>query len=29
MINAQNVVRAIDIPKELMAKPKESSMKPV
>ena len=29
MINAQNVVRAIDIPKELMAKQKESSFKPV
>jgi hypothetical protein len=29
MINAQNVVRAIDIPKELMAKPKESTFKPV
>jgi hypothetical protein len=29
MINAQNVVRAIDIPKDLIAKPKESSMKPV
>jgi hypothetical protein len=29
MINSQNVVRAIDIPKELIAKPKEASMKPV
>jgi hypothetical protein len=29
MINSQNVVRAIDIPKELIAKPKETSMKPV
>jgi hypothetical protein len=29
MINAQNVVRAIDIPKELMAKQKEPSFKPV
>jgi hypothetical protein len=29
MINSQNVVRAIDIPKDLIVKPKESSMKPV
>lgn len=29
MINSQNVVRAVDIPKELMAKPKESTFKPV
>jgi hypothetical protein len=29
LVNAQNVVRAVDIPKELIAKPKESSMKPV
>lgn len=29
LINSQNIVRAIDIPKELMAKPKESSFKPV
>lgn len=29
LINSQNVVRTVDIPKELMAKPKESSMKPV
>ena len=28
MINSQNVVRAVDIPKELIAKPKESSFKP-
>ncbi|MGD0496148.1 MAG: hypothetical protein ABSB28_08925 [Candidatus Bathyarchaeia archaeon] len=29
MINSQNIVRAVDIPKELIVKPKESSMKPV
>jgi hypothetical protein len=29
MINSQNVVRAIDIPKELIAKQKEPSFKPV
>ena len=29
IINSQNVVRAIDIPKDLIVKPKESSMKPV
>jgi hypothetical protein len=29
MINSQNVVRAVDVPKELMAKPKESTFKPV
>ena len=29
LINSQNVVRAVDIPKELLAKPKESSFKPV
>ena len=29
LINAQNVVRAVDVPKELIAKPKESSFKPV
>jgi len=29
MINTQNVVRAVDIPKGLMAKPKESTFKPV
>ncbi len=29
LINAQNVVRAVDIPKELLAKPKEPSFKPV
>jgi hypothetical protein len=29
IINSQNVVRAIDVPKGLKAKPKESSMKPV
>jgi hypothetical protein len=29
LINSQNVVRAIDIPKELMAKPRESTFKPV
>jgi hypothetical protein len=29
MINSQNVVRAVDIPKELMAKQKEPSFKPV
>jgi hypothetical protein len=29
IINSQNVVRAIDVPKGLIAKPKESSMKPV
>lgn len=29
LINSQNVVRTVDISKELMAKPKESSFKPV
>ena len=29
MVNSQNVVRAVEIPKELIAKPKESTMKPV
>jgi hypothetical protein len=29
VINSQNVVRAINIPKELMAKPKEPTFKPV
>jgi hypothetical protein len=29
MINSQNIVRAVDIPKELMAKPKEPTFKPV
>jgi len=29
LINSQNIVRTLDIPKALMAKPKESSMKPV
>jgi hypothetical protein len=29
LINSQNVVRTTSIPKELMAKPKESTMKPV
>ena len=29
LINSQNVVRAVDIPKELMAKSKESTFKPV
>jgi hypothetical protein len=29
MINSQNVVRTVDIPKELIAKPKESTFKPV
>jgi hypothetical protein len=29
LINSQNVVRTVDIPKELMAKPKESTLKPV
>jgi hypothetical protein len=29
VINSQNVVRAVDIPKELITRPKESSMKPV
>jgi len=29
IINSQNVVRTIDIPKDLIIKPKESSMKPV
>lgn len=29
LINAQNVVRTVDIPKELLAKPKEPSFKPV
>ena len=29
LINSQNVVRTVDIPKELLAKPKESSFKPV
>ncbi len=29
MINAQNVVRVASIPKELLAKPKEPSFKPV
>jgi len=29
VVNSQNIVRAIDVPKELMAKPKESSFKPV
>jgi hypothetical protein len=29
LINSQNVVRAVDIPKELMAKQKESTFKPV
>jgi len=29
VINSQNVVRAVDIPKELIIKPKDSSMKPV
>jgi hypothetical protein len=29
LINSQNVVRTVDIPKELMAKPKESTFKPV
>jgi hypothetical protein len=29
VINSQNVVRAVDIPRELIAKQKESSMKPV
>lgn len=28
-ISSQNIVRTVDIPKGLMAKPKESSMKPV
>ena len=29
IVNAQNVVRTVDVPRELIAKPKESSMKPV
>lgn len=29
VINSQNVVRAVDIPKGLMVKPKESSFKPI
>jgi hypothetical protein len=29
LINSQNVVRTVNIPKELITKPKESSMKPV
>ena len=29
VVNSQNIVRAVDVPKELMAKPKESSFKPV
>jgi hypothetical protein len=29
LINSQNVVRVIDVPKELMAKSKEPSFKPV
>lgn len=29
VINAQNIVRLVDIPKTLMAKPKESTFKPV
>ena len=29
LINSQNVVRAVDIPKDLIAKPKESTFKPV
>ena len=29
LINAQNVVRTVDIPKELLAKRKEPSFKPV
>jgi len=29
LINSQNVVRAVNIPKDLMAKPKEPSFKPV
>lgn len=29
VIGSQNIVRAVDIPKGLMAKPKEPSMKPV
>ena len=29
MVNSQNVVRVVDIPKGLMAKPKESTFKPV
>lgn len=29
LVNSQNIVRTVDIPKGLMAKPKESTMKPV
>jgi len=29
LINSQNVVRAVDIPKELRAKPRTSAFKPV
>jgi hypothetical protein len=29
LVNSQNIVRTVDIPKGLMAKPRESSMKPV
>jgi hypothetical protein len=29
MINSQSIVRAVDIPKDLMAKPRESTFKPV
>lgn len=29
LINATNIVRAVDVPKELKAKPKTSSFKPV
>jgi hypothetical protein len=29
LVNSQNVVRVVDVPRELMAKQKESSMKPV
>ena len=29
LVNSQNIVRTTDIPKALMAKPKESSFKPV
>jgi hypothetical protein len=29
VINSQNVVRAVNVPKELRAKPKESTFKPV
>ena len=29
VINSQNIVRVVDVPKELYAKPKQPTMKPV